>query len=56
MSHEDQDLLSVGKAKKIQSSLRVTIPKGIVNELDLGDGDYIGYYKSGSGIVIRKIK
>ncbi len=56
MAQEDQDLLCVGKAKKIQSSLRVTIPKGVVHELGLGDGDYIGYYKSGSGIVIRKIR
>lgn len=56
MEQEAEDLVSVGKTKKIQSSIRVTIPKGVVKDLGLDDGDYLGYYRSGSSIVIRKIQ
>lgn len=56
MADEEQDLISVVQANKSQSSLRVTIPKRIADELELSHGSFVGFYRVGTRIAIKKVR
>lgn len=53
---DEQSLISVVQANKSQSSLRITIPKKIAEELELEHGSFVGFYREGSEIAIKKVK
>ncbi len=56
MDNKDEELIAVVQASKFQSSVKITIPKRVVGELLLDHGTFVGFYKSGDQIYIKKMK
>lgn len=43
-------------SKKEGVSLRITIPKNVLEKLDVSPGEIVGFYEKDGEIVIRKMK
>ena len=56
MTEEDTRLLSVVQVNKSQSSIRITVPKPIADEMKLMHGSFVGFYRIGEHIVIKKVE
>lgn len=56
MDDRDEHLLAVVQASKLQSSLKITVPKKIAGELGLDHGCFVGFYRDGEGIKIKKME
>lgn len=56
MDNGESDLVAVVQAGKLQSSLKITIPKRVAKEMDLEHGNFVGFYHVGNEITIRKMK
>ncbi|BAB60577.1 TVG1482073 [Thermoplasma volcanium GSS1] len=53
---EKEKLLEIVKVNSQKNTVRITIPRRIAKILDIGDGDFIGYYEAGRTIIIRKLQ
>jgi len=56
MEDREEELIAVVQASKFQSSVKVTIPKKVVRELELEHGSFVGFYRQKNFIVIRRMK
>lgn len=56
MDNEEDTLIAVVQASKFQSSVKITIPKRIVEELLVEHGTFVGFYKSAGRVYIKKVK
>lgn len=56
MTDENTDLINVVQANKSQSSLRITVPKRLAEELGLDHGSFVAFYRVGSHIAIKKVR
>ena len=54
MTEEDTKLMSVVQVNKSQSSIRITVPKPIADEMNLKHGSFVEFYRVGEHIVIKK--
>ena len=48
-------LVAVAKTSTRGSSLRITLPKGIAEKLNVSESEHIGFYEVEGEMVIRKI-
>ncbi len=46
----------IGKSLVSRRNNRVYIPKSVMEHIDIKDGDYIGFFKVGEDIVIKKME
>ena len=44
----------MGKLYRIDERKRITLPDGILNELDASPGDYLGFETKNGKVVIKK--
>ncbi len=56
MPDDEGKLIAVVQAAKLQASMKVTIPKKVVEQLDLSNGSFLGYYEEKGKIVIKKVE
>lgn len=56
MEDDDEELLAVVQASKFQSSVKVTVPKRVVRELNLEHGTFVGFYRHKGCIFIKRMK
>lgn len=56
MTNEEEELVAVVQASKLQSSIKITIPKRVASELDVAHGSFIGFFKRKGDFFIKLIK
>ena len=49
-------LLEVSHVSRRGVSLRITIPKKAAEELDLKEGEIVGFYEGNGNIILKKMK
>lgn len=52
----EKELFGVSKTSSRGTSIRITIPKEVVEELSIGDSQFIGFYRENGRFYIRKIE
>lgn len=52
----DEELVDVSHVSRRGSSLRMTLPKRVVEKLGAENGDIIGFYQKDSKIILLKLK
>ncbi len=51
-----EKLIAVTRTSSRGSSIRITLPKEIAEQLKIGEKDHVGFYENNGKIVIKKIE
>lgn len=53
--NDEGKLIAVTKTSSRGTSIRMTLPKVIAIELDMEEGDHLGFYRNEDGIFLKKV-
>lgn len=52
---DEGKLIDITRTSKRGSSLRITLPKEVAEQLSIGEGEFLGFYRKNDQILIRKV-